>query len=184
LTYDAPSGAVGRRFIEKLAELLDGIRDRKLNAKKFIVFQIVVMQRSRDVKKAKDIRRQISRQLDAWEEGKFSMLVHNTVRSMESFLSTKRGGDVTTEQRAKIFHQKMLRGDVRGAVRYLSDREKGGILLPNNVDEKSGLIVLEALESKHPHAGIPDIESLPNYANTPDFVDVDICEESVKTVAR
>jgi hypothetical protein len=96
-TYDAPSGAVGRRFVEKLAELLDGIRDRKLNSEKFIVFQIVIMQRSHDVQQAKDIRKRISRRLDAWEEGKFSMLIQDTVRAMKSFLLAKRGGDVTTE---------------------------------------------------------------------------------------
>jgi hypothetical protein len=56
-TYDAPSGAVGCHFIEKLAELLDGVRARKMNAERFIVFQIVIMQRSRDVKQAKDIRK-------------------------------------------------------------------------------------------------------------------------------
>jgi hypothetical protein len=55
-TYDAPSGAVGRRFTEMLAEMLVGIKARKLNAEGFVVFQIVVLQRSREVEKAKDVR--------------------------------------------------------------------------------------------------------------------------------
>jgi hypothetical protein len=183
-TYDAPSGAVGHRFIEKLAELLDGVRARKMNAEQFIVFHIVVLQRSRDVKQAKDIQKRIARRMDAWEESKFSMLVQDTERTLESFLSTKRGGEVTTEQCTKTFHRKMLRGDVRGAVRYLTDREKGGILLPGDVNEKSGDSVAEALKSKHPHARIPDASSLTKYPITPNFVDVDICEEAVITVAR
>jgi hypothetical protein len=37
--------------------MLVGIKARKLNAKRFIVFQIVVLQRSREVKKAKDVRK-------------------------------------------------------------------------------------------------------------------------------
>jgi hypothetical protein len=115
------------------------------------------------------------------------MLVQDTERTLEIFLSTKRGGEVTslcTEQRAKIFHRKLLPGDVRGAVRYLTDSEKGGILIPGDVHEKSGDSVAEALESKHPHAWILDASSLPKYTITPDFVDVDICEEAVETGAR
>jgi hypothetical protein len=103
LTYAAPSGAVGRHFIAKLAELVNGIRARKMNAEKFIVFQIVIMQRSRDVKQAKDINKRISMPLDAWEEGKFKMLIQGMERDFESFLSTKQG-NVTAEQRAKLFH--------------------------------------------------------------------------------
>jgi hypothetical protein len=48
-----------------------------MNAERCIAFQIVIMQRSRNVKQAKDIRKRISRQMDAWEEGKFSMLVQD-----------------------------------------------------------------------------------------------------------
>jgi hypothetical protein len=59
-TYDAPSGAVGRRLIEMLADMLAGIQAQKMNAERFIVFQIVVLQRSREVKKAKDVRKRLS----------------------------------------------------------------------------------------------------------------------------
>ena len=121
--------------------------------------------------------------MDAWEEGKFSMLVQNTERTMESLLSAKQGG-LTNEQRAKVFHRRMLRGDVRGAVRFITDREKGGILQPNDIDEKTGDSVETVLRSKHPDARIPKPESLPQYANTPDFVEVDITEGAVEKVAR
>jgi hypothetical protein len=43
---------------------------------------------------------------------------------------------------------------------------------------------LEVLESKHPHARIPDANSLPNYSQTPNYVDVGITEECVKKVAQ
>jgi hypothetical protein len=98
---------------------------------------------------------------------------------MESLLSAKQGG-LTPKQQAKIFHQKMLRGDVRGAVRYLTDREKGGILQPTNIDEKTGDSVEKVLRSKHPDARIPKPESLPHYAYTPDFVEVDITADASK----
>jgi hypothetical protein len=77
-----------------------------MNAKRFIIFQIVIMQHSRNVKQAKDIRKRIARRMDAWEEGKFSMLLQDTEQTLESFLSTKGGGEVTTKQCAKIFHRR------------------------------------------------------------------------------
>ena len=87
--------------------MLAGIQARKMNAERFIVFQIVVLQRSREVKKAKDVRKRLTWRMDAWQQGKFSMLVQNTERTMESLLSAKQGG-LTNEQRAKVFHQRML----------------------------------------------------------------------------
>jgi hypothetical protein len=169
--------------MEMLAGMLAGIQARKMNAEQFIVFQIVVLQHSREVKKAKDVRKQLAWRMDAWQQGKFSMLVQNTERTMESLLSAKQGG-LTPKQRAKIFHRKMLRGDVRCVVRYLTDREKGGILQPTDIDEKTGDSVKTVLRSKHPDARIPKPESLPHYAHTPDFVKVDITADAVKKVAR
>jgi hypothetical protein len=66
----------------------------------------------------------------------------------------------------------------------LTERDKGGILLPDDVDEKTGNTISEVLESKHPHARILDANSLPKYNQTPNFVNVDITEEAVKKVAR
>jgi hypothetical protein len=101
---------------------------------------------------------------------------------MESLLSAKQGG-LTPEQWAKMFHRKMLRGDVRSAVRYLTNREKGGILQPTGIDKKTGDSVKTVLRSKHPDARIPKPESLPHYAHTPNFVQVDITAEAVENVA-
>ena len=111
------------------------------------------------------------------------MLVQDTERTLTSLLTSKQGR-LTTDQRAKIFHRKILRGDMRGTVRYLTEREKGGILMPIDTDEKSGDSVEAVLKSKHPDARTPTAETLPKYNNLPDFVDVDITEDSVEKVAR
>ena len=39
---------------------------------------------------------------------------------------------------------------MRAAIWYANERERGGLLMPGNVDEKSGDQVSEILESKHP----------------------------------
>jgi hypothetical protein len=46
----------------------------------------------------------------------------------------------------------MLRGDAKGAVRCLTKREKGGRMLPDDVEEMTGETVADVLESKHPNA--------------------------------
>jgi hypothetical protein len=58
-------------------------------------------------------------------------------------------------------------------------------LLPDNVNEKTGDYFSEVLESKHPNARtLLDVDSLPKYNPAPDFVNVDITEESVGTIAE
>ena len=87
-------------------------------------------------------------------------------------------------QRAKIFQGKMLRGDVRGAVKFLTETEKGGILMPDDTDEKTGLSVEEVLRSKHPNARSVDVSLLPQFDSTPAFVDIDITPTVVERVAH
>ena len=45
--YDAPSGKVGRRFVNVLVREMRGMLDRRWNAECFIVFQTVTLQRAR-----------------------------------------------------------------------------------------------------------------------------------------
>ena len=98
--YDVPSGAVGKRFVERVAEELKGIKARKWNSERFLVLQVVILQRSRDVKRSRDVRRRIAKRLDAWEKGQFTMLVEDTLRSMGANLTHKQG-TTTPEQRTK-----------------------------------------------------------------------------------
>ncbi len=69
-------------------------------------------------------------------------------------------------------------------MRYLTDREKGGILYPDYIDERIGTSVLLVLESKHPDARIPDANAIPAYQISPDFVDLDITKDSIEVTAH
>ena len=42
--YDAPSGKVGRQFVGMLGTEMQGVRDRRWNLERFIVFQTVILQ--------------------------------------------------------------------------------------------------------------------------------------------
>jgi hypothetical protein len=51
-TYLIPTGAVGKRFIRELAQLLDNTVKRKCNSEKFITFQMVILQKGSAVSTA------------------------------------------------------------------------------------------------------------------------------------
>ena len=127
--YDTPSGRVGRRFIGTLGVDLKGVRDRLWNLKQFIVFQTVILQRARYVTASQAIRRRIGKRLDAWAEGKHSMLVEDTLQSCGGYITVARRED-TAEHRAQTYHSLVLRGKLQTAVQWITKRETGGVLKP------------------------------------------------------
>ena len=57
------------------------------------------------------------------------MLVEDTLSSSTHYLTAVRREE-TAEHRAKTFHGLVLRGKIRTAVRWITEREKGGVLQP------------------------------------------------------
>jgi hypothetical protein len=70
-------------------------------------------------------------------------------RCLKTHLSSKQG-TVIAEQRAKIFHGKMPLSDVRGAVRHLTERDEGGVTMPDDIKEKTGDSVAQVSAPKRP----------------------------------
>ena len=181
--YDLPRHhRCSRWFLENLADLLDGIVDRKWNSNRFLVFQLVILQRVKGVSRARDIKTLLLSRLAAWDDGNFDMLVETAELNMKSYLSSRQG-TTTPSQRHSIFHKKMLRGEIRSAVRYLTEREQGGVLLPSAIDPTSGHVVSQVLEAKHPQARIPEGTAFPDYPTLPAFQEVLITDEVVQCVA-
>ena len=63
------------------------MRDRLWNSERFIVFQTVILQRARHVTASQAIPWCIEKRLDAWAEGKHSMLVEDTLRACGEYLT-------------------------------------------------------------------------------------------------
>ena len=85
--YDAPIRIFGRRFFRTLRDDLREVWDRLLNLERFIVFQAVILQRSRHVTASHGIRQRIEKRLDAWEDSKHVMLIKNTLRTCAEYLN-------------------------------------------------------------------------------------------------
>jgi hypothetical protein len=86
------------------------------------------------------------------------------------------------EQRARVFQMKILKGDFRGSFKYLTETEKVGVFMPDQVDDQTGLTVKEVLQSKHPSATPPHPSTLHPYDETPAFVHIDISHYTVEQV--
>ena len=143
----------------------------------------MTLQRARRVTASQDIRRRIERRLDAWEAGRYKILVEDTLRSPTEYFTAVRREE-TAEHRAKTFHGLVLRGKLRTAVRWMTEREKGGVLQPEGHCTKTGDRLLEVLHAKHPDARPPLAACLDAYpGKPPEMVPVDITDDVALAVA-
>ena len=152
--YEAPSGKVGGRFVNVLVRELRGVLDWQWNSERFIVFHMVALQRARHVTASRDIRRRIEKRLDTWEAGQFAMLVEDMLRSSTQYLTSVLREE-TAEHQAKTFHGLVLRGKIRTAVRWITERKKGGVLQPEDYCTKTGERMMEVICTKNPDARPP-----------------------------
>ena len=81
---------------------------------------------------------------------------------------------------ARIFHETVLSGKLRQAVRRATDREGGGCLLPYDQCTKTGLPVAEVFREKHPDMRVPPVENPACAA----FVEYEDVPETVPLTSR
>ena len=96
----------------------------------------------------------------------------------------RKKGNITIKERAKIFSSLICRGRFRVAIRYTSEREKSGILMPGDVDEKSGDLVSEIQESRYLVEKEVKISSNPIFKSYPELINIQVTEDSVEKVAK
>ena len=89
-----------------------------------------------------------------------------------------------------LFTKLMLEGNVRAAVRWVTERAGGGLLMfSDSVDYSHPQLgtlsgtVLDVLRSKHPEPCSPPISILPSMDDLPLFEDVEIAGSHVQPVA-
>ena len=87
------------------------------------------------------------------------------------------------KQVSKVFASLMMKGKVRSAMRWLSERASGGVLDPMQEVKKS-VTVLETLKSKHPEPHKSYISSRLELPVLPDFEDVIISFASIEKTTR
>ncbi|KAL7503120.1 hypothetical protein ACHAXN_000965, partial [Cyclotella atomus] len=176
--WDAPPGKVGRRFIKLLTEEWAGVRARKWNSERPIVFCAAILTRKQDVYRAKGIREVIDTKLDLWEAGRYDELVEEVVIRGKSGVAGRNchswteDGEVS-DSVARKYNSMMLDGKVRGAVRFATGRGQGGPLNPKDECTKAGIKVIKVLKRKHPKIRLPETAQ-------PDEADYDVWTDGIR----
>eukprot|EP00957_Ditylum_brightwellii_P012013 906307-Ditylum_brightwellii.AAC.1 len=140
---------------------------------------MVILQRVKGISNSHDIHRRIDHRIVLWEAGEYEQLVEDTVatarRQMPANQHQESDAHVT-----KTFVNMLFQGKLRQAVRWLTGREKGGSLSPNDRCTKSGEVVSEVLRSKHPEPVEPQEEALQAFPHVPAFMDVNVTASVVE----
>ena len=111
------------------------------------------------------------------------MLVEDTLHTWTYYLTVARKEE-SADQRAQTYHIPVLQGNLRTVVRWIIERETGGVLQPGERFTKTGERVMEVLRTNQPEARTPTAASLDSYPDRPpELVPVDITEDTVTTVA-
>ena len=142
-----------------LASEFNGVRARKWNSERPIIFAPIILRKTTGVYKARDIRTRITRRLNEWEKGNHAALVADTIDEALSNIKSKTIPPEESEVRARVFNSLLLSGRVREAVRYSTNRDQTGILDPEDIDEKTGKPVIQVLKEKHPDIHTPNINN-------------------------
>ena len=98
-------------------------------------------------------------------------------------MNRKRGG-INTQERTNAFSSLIRKGKIREGVRFICERESGGIMQRGDIDSKIGDLVKETLKSKHPNGRDVSVENLPEFESCLEIIDIVVREDNVEKVAK
>ena len=156
---------------------------RQWSPKRFIIFQVVTLQRTTEVRSARDIHQQVKMRIVEWKEGRYCMLVENTICTSRAMVSKVASG-MSEEAIAKTFTSLVLKGKIHTTVGLVILRGAGGVLSPDEIDLEPGQLFIGLLHQKHPSPIIPVVEVHEYYAVIPEFVLLDITEDTIELISE
>ena len=186
LLYSLPGCNVGRHYVELLNEELKLLCNGVYPAERVLIFSAIVLQHDRSVCKGSDICRLLNRWLSMWKDGSFGVLLQEAERCDKAFRNSYSSNTThTTDHLVKVFTKLMLQGNIRAAVRWITERARGGGLRASDTTHVNHTVmsVIDALKLKHPESQIPPESALPCCDSLPYFEDSEITVAHVQTVA-
>ena len=93
---------------------------------------------------------------------------------------------MTEEQAIKVFTRLMLKGKIRAATHFLTERDESGSIMSPDEDagKPKGKTVMEVLLSKHPNQHNPNEEAFIQSDDLPEFLDTEVTASHVERVAH
>ena len=90
--------------------------------------------------------------MEMWKPNSFEALLCEAERCAAQWHN--RQPRLSDEHVVRVFTRLMLRGRVHEAVCFVTDRARGGVLKPGDIDAKSGKCVFDVPKEKHPPPGL------------------------------
>ena len=180
--YTLPNGNIGRKYVDLLThelKLLSTTADS--TSERVLAMSRVLSQRDPLIKGSKDIPSIIGRRIEDWKENKFDKLLAEALRCGKKKHINK--NNLNDKHVSKVFASLLMKGKVRKAMRWLSERANGGVLDPMQ-ELKKGVTVLKTLKSKHPEPHKTHLSSPLKVPVLPDFEDVIIRSASIEKTTR
>ena len=185
-TCTVPKGRVGRNFCKFLTLLFKGVRERKWNSERPMMYAKLILQTTPDVKKSCDIRTGLDLRMTLWEQGRIRALIDDVIAEIGGKPHVRREKDKAAK--AQSYQARAISGRLRSAVREVTNHAGGKVLQPDDVFTKTGWPVLEVLQEKHPKVREPNLDD-PNlkifeeYPTVPQAVPLHITAETIEKVA-
>ncbi len=158
-----PSGEAGKEFVLELAKLFnaygEGSALESVALTAAMILPVLLLQKPYPQSKAKDHVFCLKRRMKSWQSGDIDGLVREG-RVIQQHLETASSTIRHDSGTLRGFTRLMLLGNVRGALRVLSNSTSGGVLpLSATLVDSDGLTksVRDILEDKHPEPG-PAVE--------------------------
>ena len=128
-TFLVPYGRTGRDFIDTLTKHINdwnnGAEEQHVSLKAAIVLLAVGLQKPSRKSKAKDHQECLAKRLAPWKEGDIDSLLREGRTIQRRLTSSKRAEQ---PNKAKVFANLVMRGQIHSALRYLCDDNGGGVL--------------------------------------------------------
>ena len=110
------------------------------------------------------------------------MLVEDTTRTNRAMISKVARG-IPEKVITKTFTSLMLKGKIRTTMRFVTLRGTGGVLLPDEIDLKSGQPVIDVLRQKHLALIVPNVKVLDHYNVVPESVPFDFNKYTIELIS-
>ena len=141
--YFLPNGNIGRKYLDLLTHELKLLSTTADSAsERVLVMSRVLLQRDPMIKASKDIRTLIGRLIQDWKENKFDKLLAKAVRCGKTKQINQ--DNLDDKHVSKVFASLMMKGKVRSAMRWLSERTSGGVLDPMQEVKKGVTVEVKA----------------------------------------
>ena len=179
-----PGGAVAKEFVAAYEATINSFVDGSQNSEIFICFPSLILQKDKNFKRTRDIRNLIKRRLKMWQNGLHEELIKEAEQCDRNLprSSTK----MTEDKEAKIFSNLVLQGRLRDAVRFITDRQGGGVMDPDEVadGDPNGRTVFDILREKHPDQRVALEEDFLECHVLPNLVDIEVTSAHVEQAAK